>query len=99
MLRTANSLLTPKSPVLDLDRRVRRLSAHNLARAGAVADLFTQIVQHGALLAVIGGSAILSLSHRRLDFIGVFSAGDDEAYALVGRGREQFRRDLRHCSA
>jgi hypothetical protein len=32
----------------------------------------------------------VSLSHRRPDFIGVFSAGDDEAYALVGRGASNF---------
>jgi hypothetical protein len=44
------------------------------ARGSTFRKVGFQIVQHGALLAVIGGSAKSSLSRRRPEFIGVFSA-------------------------
>jgi hypothetical protein len=57
----------------------------------ALADFFTQIFQHEALpVALQAGAQIGSLSHRRPDFIVVFSAGDGEAYALVGGSATNF---------
>jgi hypothetical protein len=48
---------------------------------------------------LLGGSAICLSVTDAPDFVGVFYAGDDEAYALVGRGASNFAADIRHCSA
>jgi hypothetical protein len=56
----------------------------------ALADFSTQIVQHDALLAVIGGSAICLSATDARRFVVVFSVGDNKPYAFIGRRATTF---------